>query len=342
MFIKFIKQKKRKMNKEERLIQARLKWVKMYEEIGHATKVCHRCGISRPTLRLWIKRYKAEGGDGLRDKSRRPHHSPGRKIFSAQEQLILKIRKEKRFGVRRIQTELRRHYDLKFALGTIHRVLIRHNINRFKHKAKPRRQFKRYQKNIPGERVQLDVFKVAPGIYQYTAIDDCTRFRVLDLQPRKNGKATLRFLDKVLKEMPFPIQRFQTDRGREFLADEVQYYLMDLKIKLRPNKPRSPHLNGKVERSQKTDWDEFYSYIDLKGNDLADRLSCWQHEYNALRLHSSLSGRTPLEKLQHLKPLIPSYEEVAKNYDPSKERLREANYYRDCIMTNLPKLKGSL
>ena len=278
----------------------------------------------------------------MRDRSRRPHNSPGRKIFPPQEKLILEIRKNKHFGVRRIQTELLRHHNLKFACRTIHRVLIRYKVNKLNRKTKVRKKFKRYQKDIPGERIQMDVFKVAPGIYQYTAIDDCTRFRVLGLQPRKNAKATLQFLDKVLKEMPFPIQRVQTDRGREFLADDVQYYLMDRKIKFRPNKPCSPHLNGKVERSQKTDWDEFYSYIDHKREDLSLELKLWQTQYNTLRLHSSLSGRTPFEKLESLRHLIPSLKEVSQKYEPSKERLRAANYHLDCIMSRLSKTKGSL
>jgi len=64
--------------------------------------------------------------------------------------------------------------------------------------------------------------------------------------------------------MPFPIQRIQTDRGTEFFAYKVQETLHELGIKFRPNKPASPHLNGKVERSQKTDKIEFYATVDLK------------------------------------------------------------------------------
>ena len=320
------------MNKQDAQVQARLEWVKTYQKLGKVGQTCKRCGISEPTLRLWRKRYEKEGISGLTDLSKRPHHCPGQKIFFPQEQLILKIRKEKHFGVRRIQIELIRHHQMKFAMGTIHKVLIRYGVNKMDRKQRCRRKFKRYQKDIPGERVQLDVFKVGPGIYQYTAIDDCTRVRVLDLQPRKNSKATLRFLDKVLKEMPFPIQRIQTDRGREFFADEVQYYLMDHKIKFRPNKPRSPHLNGKVERSQKTDWEEFYYYTDRKNPRLCEALFHWQNEYNFLRPHSSLLGRTPMEKLESLKHFIPSKESVENTYDPSKERLREANYYEPILI----------
>lgn len=301
------------MNPKENKIRARLIWVQTYQRLGRTSQTCRKCGISAPTLRLWLRRYRAEGMKGLEDRSRRPHHSPGRKVFPPQEQLILKIRKEKRFGVRRIQIELIRHHGLKLAMRTIHRVLIRHKVNHFARKARRNRGFIRYEKEIPGERVQLDVFKVAPGVYQYTAIDDCTRYRVLDLQSRKNSQATLRFLKKVMEEMPFPIQRIQTDRGREFLADEVQYYLMDKKIKLRPNKPRSPHLNGKVERSQKTDWDEFYSWTDCKSDRFLEEFKRWRYEYNSLRPHSSLGSRTPFEKLQQVKDRIPSLEEVEKD-----------------------------
>ena len=63
--------------------------------------------------------------------------------------------------------------------------------------------------------------------------------------------------------MPFPIQQSQTDRGREFFAYKVQQRLMEWAIKFGPIKPRSPHLNGKVERSQKTDLHEFWSTVDL-------------------------------------------------------------------------------
>ena len=73
--------------------------------------------------------------------------------------------------------------------------------------------------------------------------------------------------------MGFPIQRIQTDRGSEFFAYKVQEQMMKYGIKFRPIRPRSPHLNGKVERSQKTDKLEFYATQDLDDPDLADRLA---------------------------------------------------------------------
>jgi len=81
------------------------------------------------------------------------------------------------------------------------------------------------------------------------AEDDCTRVRVLGVYKRSNGMNTSDFLSRVVEEMPFPIQRIQTDRGGEFFAQPVQAWFANNGIKFRPNPPRSPHLNGKVERS---------------------------------------------------------------------------------------------
>ena len=95
------------------------------------------------------------------------------------------------------------------------------------------------------------------------------------------------------KKLPIPVQRIQTDRGMEFFAEKVQRRLMEYGIKFRPNKPRSPHLNGKVERSQKTDLEEFYPTIDLKAVDLENLLSEWQHYYNWFRAPQFPWGKEP-------------------------------------------------
>ena len=99
--------------------------------------------------------------------------------------------------------------------------------------------------------------------YQFTAIDDCARLRVMRLYHSKYAKNTVDFLCEVLENFDFPIQKIQTDWGTEFYNDLFQEELMVHYIKFRPIKPRSPHLNGKVKRSQKTDKAEFYSHLNL-------------------------------------------------------------------------------
>jgi transposase-like protein len=83
----------------------------------------------------------------------------------------------------------------------------------------------------------MDTCKIGPNLYQYTAIDDCTRYRVLQIYKKRTADNTLDFLEKVIEEMPFPVQRVQTDRGMEFFAEKVQRRLMEYSIKFRPNKP---------------------------------------------------------------------------------------------------------
>jgi transposase InsO family protein len=141
----------------------------------------------------------------------------------------------------------------------------------------------------------MDTCKIAPGLYQYTAIDDRTRIRVLALYKRRSPVNSLLFLEKVIEEFPFPIQRIQTDRGREFLAYAFQEKLMEYGIKFHPLKPASPHLHGKVERSQRTDLEEFYPTVDLRAENLLEQLGDWQAHYNEHRIHGSLNGRTPWE-----------------------------------------------
>lgn len=88
----------------------------------------------------------------------------------------------------------------------------------------------------------MDTCKIAPGIYQYTAIDDCSRYRVLRCYSRRTAANTVDFIECVVEEMPFPIQRIQTDRGLEFFAETVQKQLMIYGIKFRPQQAWFPSL----------------------------------------------------------------------------------------------------
>ena len=154
-------------------LRMRLGWVELYEETKDAGFVCRRCGISRPTLRKWCRRYKEHGIKGLESQSKKPKHSPRQKIFQEQENWILTLRKEMNIGARRIQNELIRQYDYHLSLASIQKVLQRNKVEPIQ---KPRRKkkHKRYQKEVPGERIQMDTCKIRPGMYQFTAVDDCT------------------------------------------------------------------------------------------------------------------------------------------------------------------------
>ena len=246
------------------------------------------------------------GRGGLGARSRRPHRSPGRKVLAEQEALILRLRRERRLGIERLRNELIRRHGLKLALDTIHKVLVRHGENRLQRPRLKRKGTKRYSRPVPGDRVQMDTCKIAPGLYQYTAIDDCSRWQVLAAYPDRSAASTLDFLERVRAGMPFPVQRVQTDRGGEFFAHEVQGELRERRIKFRPNRPRAPHLNGKVERVQRTALEEFWPTVDPKAPDLATRLEEWRTFYNQHRPHGALGGGTPAERIEELAATIPA------------------------------------
>ncbi|MEM6446234.1 MAG: IS481 family transposase [Cyanobacteria bacterium P01_D01_bin.123] len=272
-------------------VRMRLGWVKHYQHSDNMSLTSRRCGISRRTLSTWLKRYQQQGFSGLLDQSRRPHRCPPTKVTDQVRQSIQALR-ERRLGPRRIQSELERHHQVHLSTSTIHTVLRTSSCALLKTTRQAHKKHKRYQKEIPGERVQMDVYKIAPKLYQLTAIDDCTRLKVLRLYPNHTAASTLDFLTQVQAELPFPIQRLQTDRGKEFMAYSVPRRLMELHIKFRLKKMRSPHLNGKVERTQRTDWEEFYSLTDLKSPSLPEQLSQWQSYYNREHQHSSI-GQSP-------------------------------------------------
>lgn len=252
----------------------RLRWVELFLQVRNCSIVCLKCGISRPTLRKWLRRYEGKGTEGLIGESRKPKSSPATKILVQHREWIRELR-NRCLGSRRIQSELKRAHDFDVSRTTIDKVLRAMDVKPLSRPRRHRKGSTRYARLIPGERIQMDTCKIAPAVYQYTAIDDCTRIRVLAVYPRRTAANSLLFLERLNEEMPFPVQAIQTDRGREFFAYCFQEKLMQYAIKFRPIKPASPHLNGKVERSQRTDLDEFYPTVDPKSPDLQERLQEW-------------------------------------------------------------------
>ena len=161
---------------------------------------------------------------------------------------------------------------------------------------------------MPGHAVQVDVKFIAPlsstsrkKYYQFTAIDDCTRLRVLRIYDRLNQKTAIQFADFLLDKFPFRVEAIQTDNGSEFQS-AFHWHLADRGIRHIYIKPATPRLNGKVERSHRIDGEEFYRM--LKGvviDDTAlfnDKLAEWETFYNYHRPHGALGGQTPYERLR--------------------------------------------
>jgi transposase InsO family protein len=145
---------------------------------------------------------------------------------------------------------------------------------------------------IPGTRKRL---------YQFTAIDDCTRVRVLKVYDLCNQRTAIQFMDEVLRRLPFRVQVVQTDNGAEFQS-HFHWHLQDLDIRHVYIRPRAPHLNGKVERSHRVDDQECYQLLDKDGitadiHLFNEKLREWEDYYNYHRPHGALDGQTPYERM---------------------------------------------
>jgi len=144
--------------------KTRLAWNQLYEQTGDAGLVCRRCGISRPTLRKWWRCYQAAGQAGLVEQSRAPLRRAARKIGIETEVLILDLRRTRGLGVKRLRNELIRQHDLALSLDTIHRVLVRHGVQRLEQARLRRKGARQYSRPLPGDRVRMDVCKITPGL----------------------------------------------------------------------------------------------------------------------------------------------------------------------------------
>ena len=191
--------------------------------------------------------------------------------------------------------------------STVYRILVRQGMRRLPKTAPPRRAIhtKRYAKTVPGHHIQVDVkficLKRADGTrvcrFQYTAIDDATRIRVLKIYKRQTQKNAIEFIDYVIEKFPFRIHTIRTDRGHEFQAPFCRH-VEDLGIRHVYIKPRSPQPNGKVERSHRTDKHEFYQLLTYTDDvDLNRKLSEWENFYNFHRPHGAFDGKTTYEAL---------------------------------------------
>ena len=187
-------------------------------------RTCRHFGISRQAFYKSKRRYAAHGEAGLCDRPRTPHRWP-RATAPAIVSKILYLREHYHFGPGRIADYLRRFHHVSIATSSVHRILGRHGMNRLPANQKHRphkHRWQRYEKPQPGPRLQVDVkfLERIPGskrrLYQFTAIDDCTRIRVLKVYDACNQSTAIRFIDEVLRRLPFRVLVVQTDNGAEF------------------------------------------------------------------------------------------------------------------------------
>ena len=294
------------MNSDEREVRRKLRVLERAEATGNDAKAYRYFDIPKSTFYRWRERYQKYGSQGLVNRKPVACTHPNRTPDEIVEK-ILYLRKKYHLGPMRIMWYMARYHDLRVSDATIYRVLKRHGVSRLPGNVGRRKvHTKRYQKKVPGHHIQMDVkfliFKEKDGKrikrYQYTAIDDATRVRALKVYKRHTQKSAIDFVNHIIEKFPFRIQQIRTDRGHEFQS-QFHWHVEDLGIRHVYIKARTPQLNGKVERSHRSDQQEFYQLMKYKDDvDLEAKLSEWEAFYNFTRPHGAHGGKTPYESLR--------------------------------------------
>ena len=294
------------MNDQEREIQRRLRVFRHAELCGNIHQTCRYFGLARSTFYRWKVEYDKFGDAGL---IRKPPTARDHPLAIPPEivEKVLHLRRRYHLGPIRIVWYLERYHEVRISDASVYRILRRHGVNRLPRNCRLRKvHTKRYEKQVPGHHVQVDVkfLKLldknnrAIRRYQYTAIDDATRIRALRIYPRHNQVYACKFIDYVVEKFPFRIHTIRTDNGHEFQA-KFHWHVEDQGMNHVYIKPRSPQLNGKVERSHRTDQEEFYQLLSYTDDvDLNKKLAEWENFYNFSRPHFACNGRTPYEVLR--------------------------------------------
>ena len=264
-----------------------------YQQRDHTvTETAIRYHLSRKTVHKWRNRWDGTS-KSLEDRSRRPKRSP-RKQTEAEIRLVKRLAKKHKWQdhILAYQDARERGYTRCFGCFT---KTIRKLLEQKPKRVKKQRKNKPYQRaDYPGQKVQVDV-KYVPRecvtdgkkYYQYTAVDECTRWTYRYMYDELSTYSSLQFLHRLVKECPFQIKRIQTDNGIEFTKQlktndpkNLTSFELGLKaygIEYQRIRVATPRHNGKVERQHRIDQARFY---------------------NSLRMFSLLDGQRQLADYQ--------------------------------------------
>jgi putative transposase len=306
----------------------RLRVVKGFEQLRQhgisATEAAAILGLSRATLYRWHQRLRRAGPRGLERASCRPHRVRRRswppELITCVETLrwrfpawgkgtLTPLVQAEGFAVsqatvgRILHALVQRHRIVPAAVRR-QRVRARRRMRRWHAQRLPRASSK---PTVPGERIQIDTLHVCPApgrwIKHFSASCPVSRWTVADIAERATSTAAARFLEKVLHECPFPVAAIQVDGGSEFMAAfEAACHQHRIALYVLP--PKTPKLNGTVERMQQTWRGEFYDAYELPSTiaELKPLVQRFQTLYNTYRPHQGLHGCTPASYLQHVLP----------------------------------------
>ncbi len=296
------------MKKSIQDLKYRQSIVKYANRFG-VTKASYRYKVSRTFVYRWKNRY-----DGtlksLEYKSRRPHTCPNESSQEEYDLIINYARRNPKVGLTTLWIKLRK-VGYERNITTLYRSLIRLGIRISPPKSQSVKRRPYDGGSYPGERVQIDVKQVpsyclvgdlkGKKLYQYTCIDEYSRYRHLEIYEEKSTYSSQQFILRCVKRLPFTIKNVQTDNGTEFTnrlisenpADTLfESTLKTLEIGHRCIKPYTPRHNGRVERSHGKDSRYFYNSTFYSMDDIKKKLRRYLINYNNF----------PMKPLKYLSP----------------------------------------
>lgn len=306
-----------------RTAMARLTMLEWHRDHGHNVSLTARhFGWSRPTVYRWLGRYDPRHLGRLEDRSSRPLRCRRPTWTREQRRAVKRLRDDHpRWGKAKLATLLAREGTC-LSISMTGRILDRlRRSGELKEPRAPRararkrrpprphaiRKPKGYVVERPGDLVGLDTLEIrldgdGHPYKQFTARDLVSRWDTLELARSASASAAVAILDAMATRMPFGVRAIQVDGGSEFMADfESACFERGIALFVLP--PRSPKLNGHVERANGTHRQEFWQVTDAEPDldSLREALLAWETCYNTVRPHQALDYLTPAEWLAWLR-----------------------------------------
>lgn len=267
------------------------------------SELCRRFGVGRRTGYKWLERYRERGPEGLMDRSRRPHASPGQTAEAMEAQVLAVREAHPAWGGRKIRRVLEREGLMPPAASTITTILRRHG-RLDGPRAGERRDWVRFEQAAPNDLWQMDFkghFALETGrCHALTVLDDHSRYALgLEACGDETTETVQGRLTQLFRRYGLP-WRMLTDNGPPWgTGGPAQYtvltvWLLDLGVTVSHGRPYHPQTQGKDERFHRTLAAEVLDGCRFR--DLAQvqaAFDAWREVYNVHRPHQAIKLETP-------------------------------------------------
>jgi transposase InsO family protein len=283
-------------------------------ESGQSPEAAARAaGVCPRTARKWFARFKAEGVEGLQDRSSRPHRLRQPTPVAIVERV--EALRRRRFTGKQIAAEV------GVAQATVSRILERLGLNRLQ-ALEPAEPVRRYERDHPGELIHLDIKKLgrferighritadrrqgasrgAGWEFVHVCIDDASRVAFSQILPDEKKESAVAFLKAAVAyyaSLGVAVARVMTDNGSCYRSQAFRRACCDLGLRHIRTRPYTPKTNGKAERFIQTALREWaYAHAYPNSDRRAAELPIWLYRYNWHRPHGSLKSKPPISRL---------------------------------------------